>query len=366
MTDLPRVVKPFVEFPTVLRAHGFVVSPDQTISFLEGIELLGPRSVEDIRRAAIALMAIPKDREPEFDALFRAFFLGQAVPGVVEGDDDEVAAHEGTGAEEDAEAPADDDEAGQEAAVAERLGRRDFAPEDADAARRRFVRMAPSLLPRRRSYRFAPDSSGKLLDMRRTLREAAKRDGEAFVLMRRSRRTRQRRIVLLIDVSGSMQARTDETLRLAHTVARTAERVEAFTLGTRLTRVTPALRLRNEAQALARVSALVADFDGGTRIGEALRAFLAVPRYAGFARGAAVIVISDGLERGGLETLIEAVSRLRRIAWRLDWLSPLAADPGYRPETGGLASILPDLDYLGDGANPAAVVDHLLDLARPA
>ncbi len=83
MTHLPRAAQPFVEFPTVLRAHGFAVSPDQTIGFLEAIDLLGPRSVEDIRRAAVAMMSIPKEREEEFDALFRAFFLGMTVPGAV-------------------------------------------------------------------------------------------------------------------------------------------------------------------------------------------------------------------------------------------------------------------------------------------
>ena len=366
MSDLPRAARPFLEFPTILRAHGFVVSPDQTVGFLQAIDLLGPRTVEDIRRAAIALFAIPKDREAEFDALFRAFFLGQAVPGAVEGEDEDVAAHEATGEAEEIDAPDDDDEAGGEATAAERLGQRDFPAEDPDAALRRFARQAPTRLPRRRSYRFAPDRSGKLLDMRRTLRAAARRDGEAFELARRRRKTRQRRIVLLVDVSGSMQDRTDDSLRLAQAIVRTAERVEAFTLGTRLTRVTPALRIRNRDQALARASALVADFDGGTRLGEALQAFLAVPRYAGFARGAAVVVLSDGLERGGPEAMTDAARRLRRLAWRLDWLSPLAADPTYRPETGGLAAILPDLDYFGDGASPAAVVDHLLDLGRTA
>ncbi|MEO1331728.1 MAG: VWA domain-containing protein, partial [Pseudomonadota bacterium] len=112
------------------------------------------------------------------------------------------------------------------------------------------------------------------LDFRRTLRAALRRDGEAVTLLRRRRKTRMRPVVLLIDVSGSMKARTDERLAFAHALVAAGERVEVFTLGTRLTRITPELRARERGQALARVGRLVADFDGGTRIGEALAAFL--------------------------------------------------------------------------------------------
>ena len=117
---------------------------------------------------------------------------------------------------------------------------------------------------------------------------------------------------------------------------------------------------------MARVSALVADVDGGTRIGDAIGAFMAVPRYAGFARGAAVVVLSDGLERGSPAAMQDAARRLSRIAWRLDWLSPLAGSEDFAPSTSALAAILPDLDALADGATTSAVVDHLLNLARAA
>lgn len=365
MTTLPRATQPFVEFPTILRHHGFPVSPDQTIGFIEAIGLLGPRNIQDIRRAGVAMMAIQHDRQEEYDALFNAFFLGQTVEAEMEGDDEDVSAHEATGETEEIDAPDDDQDPGEDATALERLSRRDFTPEDPAEALKHLTRMAPRRLPRRRSYRYA-SGRGKLLDMRRTLREAAKRDGEVFTLSHRRRKTRQRRIVLLVDVSGSMQDRTDDAMRFAHALTRAAERVEVFTLGTRLTRVTPALRIRNIDMALDRVSALVSDIDGGTRIGEAMTAFLSVPRYAGFARGAAVIVLSDGLERGGPEAMTDAARRLGRIAWRLDWLSPLAADPTYSPETSGMAAILPHIDALADGAHVTAIVDHVLGLERAA
>lgn len=166
--------------------------------------------------------------------------------------------------------------------------------------------------------------------------------------------------MLLIDVSGSMADGTESALRLAHMLARVAERLEVFTLGTRLTRVTPALRIANPARALERASGLIADIDGGTRIGEALTAFLSVPRYAGFARGALVVMLSDGLERGEPDALIVATRRLSRMAWRLDWLSPLAVDGV--PQTVAMRAILPMLDHLGDGATTRAICDHLLTM----
>ncbi|MCV6592673.1 MAG: VWA domain-containing protein [Silicimonas sp.] len=361
MSDaLPRTVRPFVEFPTILRAHGFAVAPDQTIGFLQAIDLLGPRDMGDIRRAGLAMMAIPKEREEEFDALFRAFFLGLTATGAVETEEEPVPAHEPTGAEADGEEIDPESPPGEEAATLERLSRRGFGVgEDALTA---FQREARSRLPRRRSYRFQSDPRGRLLDMRRTLRDAARRDGEVFTLARRRRKERQRKIVLLVDVSGSMKARTEAALQFAHGLMRVAERAEVFTLGTRLTRVTPALRLRNRAQAMERLASVIADVDGGTRLGDGLAAYLSVPRYAGFARGAAVLVLSDGLERGDSGAMVEAVARLSRLAWRLDWLTPLAADPDYTPATGGISAVLPLLDHLGDGASTQAVARHVLSL----
>ncbi|MEM8646098.1 MAG: VWA domain-containing protein [Pseudomonadota bacterium] len=365
MNALPAATQPFVEFASVLRANGFSIAPDQTIGFVEAVGLLGPRGIDDVRSAAIALLAIPHEREDEFEAIFRAFFYGEVASGVFEGEDEEVEAREATGATEEEQQEPGKESPGDEAAATERLARREFAPEEPEAVLARFARLAPARLPRRRSYRHAPSPSGRMLDMRRTLRIAARQDGEVFRLERRARKTRQRGIVLLIDISGSMSDRTDISLRFAHALARAADRFEAFTLGTRLTRITPALSRRNERQALDRVTALVADMDGGTRIGEALQTFLAVPRYAGFARGALVLVLSDGLERGGSEAMSDAVVRLSRRAWRIDWLSPLAID-GEVPDTTALAAIRPHLSALSDGTDLTAITDHVLNLGQAA
>ena len=192
----------------------------------------------------------------------------------------------------------------------------------------------------------------------------AMRNGEFMRLRHRRRRLRERRIVLLIDISGSMKERTQAHLAFAHAFVRAAEHVEVFTFGTRLTRVTRALRLRDRAQALAAASLVVADWDGGTRIGEALNAFLAIPRFSSLARGAALLVLSDGLERGDPAAMVEAVARFSRLAWRTVWLSPLATGSGFAPRTAGLSAARPYLDELGEGGSLDSICVHVLELAQ--
>ena len=155
-------------------------------------------------------------------------------------------------------------------------------------------------------------------------------------------------------------------MRFAHTLAAVSDHVEIFTLGTRLTRVTRALKLRRREQALANAATLVADWDGGTRLGDALAAFLSVPRFAGFSRGALIVVLSDGLERGDPGRLVEATRALSRRAWKLVWLSPLAGDSGYVPQTAAISAIVPIIDRLGDGSGTAALCSEILTIARAA
>ena len=365
---LPRAARPFVAFPTLLRSHGFSIAPEQTVAFMAGTTLLGPRSIEDVRRAARATLAPPPERMAEFDALFSHFFEGEIALAPAEG-----------GAETEEEVRVRDEgldilelpeadqahEAGEAATAAEALSARRFAPPSQDELLRRLAREAASRLPQRRARRRRTARRGDRIALRRALRLAVRNDGELMELPRLRRRTALRPMLLLIDVSGSMKTRTDEHLRLAHRLARALPRIEIFTLGTRLTRITRALRLRQQDQALAAASSMVADWDGGTRIGDALQAFLAVPRFAGFARGAFALILSDGLERGEPDAMVDAVRRLARLAWRLDWLSPLAADPAFQPRTAGLAGSLPYIDRLGDGSSTLSIVRHILGDRHP-
>ena len=152
-----------------------------------------------------------------------------------------------------------------------------------------------------------------------------------------------------------MTAHSEATLRFAHLLTRARPKVESFCFGTRLSRVTATLKHRLPDQALARLSDLVFDFDGGTRIGASLEEFLSVSRHAALVRGAVTLVFSDGLERGDAAPMIHAVGRLARLSHRLIWVSPLAADPRYRPLTRAMTGILPVLDAVADGGDLPAL-----------
>jgi hypothetical protein len=360
----PRALAPFLAFPPALRAQGFAAAPEQLMTFLQAVSLLGPTGLPDIRRAAHAVFGPAPERKPDFDAVFDTVFLGRAFAAPATGAPEDLPQSWDAGDFDLIPEPDDEDPSGAQATVRERLFARDLAASP-DAALRAFARALPHALPRRRSRRTAP-GKGALPDARRAFREMMRKDGEITRLPARHRRMRQRRVLMLIDISGSMKAGTDDALRLAHALMQAGDRVELFTLGTRLTRVTRALRHRNAAQALSLAAGLVADWDGGTRLGEALAVFLSVPRFAGFARGALVVVLSDGLERGGPDALVAAMRRMQGLAWSTLWLTPLATTPDFRPETGALQAILPMIDRLGQGNTPQAIAREILTFAKGA
>lgn len=360
---IPRPLEPFLLFPKALRLARFAASPEQTESFIAAIGLLGPHGIADIRRAAHAVFGPGPERQGEFDALFDRVFLGHRFSAPVPGEPEDMPQSYDAGDFEMMPEAGEEEPSGAEATAAERLFSRALDAGDEDMVLRAFVRAVPSALPRRRSRRNAA-GKGRLADARRAFREMLRRDGEFTRLPTRRRLSRQRRVLLLIDVSGSMKAGTEGALRLAHALVQAGERVECFTLGTRLTRVTRALRHRSRERALTLASGLVADWDGGTRLGDALAVFLSVPRFAAHARGALAVVVSDGLERGGPEALVASMQRLRGLAWGVLWLSPLAADPAYRPETGAMRAILPLLDHLADGSDTPALAREILSFAK--
>jgi uncharacterized protein len=362
---LPRAIEPFIDFVVILRANGFAVAPEQTAAFLSAIVLLGPRDLEDIRRAGLATLGPPPERHAAYHALFDMHFLGAEGQDLPQGEEDDVVRvqEDRRGVDESISAE-QSNESGQAATRAEALVERRFAPAETGEALRRLTREAARRLPKRLSYRRWRARRGPVVDLRRTLREATRNDGEIVKLSRLKRRVRTRKALLLIDVSGSMKARTEENLRLAHALVQASLRVEVFTFGTRLTRVTRPMRLKRREQALAGAAQIVSDFDGGTRIGDALEAFLAVPRFSSYARGAVTLIVSDGLERGDPTALAAAVARLSRRAWRLSWLTPLAVGRDFRPRTEALVAIFPFVDDMVDGGSTPAIVNHVLTLGR--
>ncbi len=344
-------------FPGALRAAGLPVDPARGASFLRAVRCARLRNAADLARIGRVTLTGSREEFPVYDAVFAAWFAGS--PGVATAEP-----------EEETEGPPRDRlernglvqvaggaAAGRAASPEEIRGAKSFRAAGEDE-RRTFARLrsAFKILPEMRRRGWIPAAAGRL-DLARTAREARRSFGETLRLLSQTREVRPRRMLLLVDVSGSMKAQSELTLRFAQALTRARGQIETFTFGTRLTRVTATLRRRGGEAALARLAGTVSDFDGGTRIGEALETFLATPTNASLARGAVILVFSDGLERGDPAAMCAAVRRLARLGHRLLWVNPLAADPRYRPVTRAMAGILPDLDALVDGAD-------LVSLAR--
>jgi len=207
---------------------------------------------------------------------------------------------------------------------------------------RRLLAQAPWRMAERRTRRLTPARSGAI-DLRRTSRQAVRSSGELVRLLHKQPRIRRRPLVLLCDVSGSMERYSRQLLIFAHAVAR-REEVETFVFSTRLTRITRQLRRRDVDRALEGVGHSVHDFSGGTRIGEALHEFNRKWARRVLGHGAVVILISDGWDRGDPTLLAHELARLRRQAHRLIWLNPLLGSEGYEPLTRGMAAALPHTD----------------------
>jgi uncharacterized protein with von Willebrand factor type A (vWA) domain len=232
-----------------------------------------------------------------------------------------------------------------------------------------FATLAPRA-PRRPANRRTPWHRGDV-DAQRTLRAMLRRMGEPGEIAWRRRATRPRRVVLLVDVSGSMSAYADALLRLAHRFSHPGRGaptrpggVEVFTVGTRLTRVTRAMRMRDPERAIVAAGETVPDWSGGTRLGENLRMFMDRWGQRGLARGAVVVVFSDGWERGEAELLGEQMRRLRRVAHRVVWVNPHVGKDGYLPVQQGIVAALPHVDDLVAGHSLATFADLIEVVAR--
>ncbi len=341
--------------------HGFVralgADPGRRIAFLRAVAGATPPDITRLYwTARVTLVGDVRDIA-RFDAVFDAWFRGREASAPVAEASETQAPQPGQSGELD---PIEVREgSGRSASSLELVRRRDF-PHTPDRIPlielRRALRQAlPTIDSRRRR---AARKGG--LDVRRTLRRA--RAGEIVDFAYRHRPPRARPLLLLIDVSGSLRAHSPDFLRFAHAVVAEAPRAEAFTFGTRLTRVTPELKLRDVDHALGALSHAVLDADGGTRIGASLRRFLADPGNVSRARGAVIIVLSDGLERGDPAEMAQAVHRLARLGHRLIWWTPLGRDPAYRPVTRAMAAILPDLDRLAGARDLQTLREEVLTL----
>jgi uncharacterized protein with von Willebrand factor type A (vWA) domain len=218
-----------------------------------------------------------------------------------------------------------------------------------------LIRNLAPFLPLRRSRRLRAATRGDHFDLRRTLRSSLRTQGEPLERAWLTRRDRHRPLVLLLDVSGSMGPYARALMQFGYTAAASGGRVEVFCFGTRLTRVTRALRSRDPDRALAEAAGRVHDWEGGTRIGDSLKRLLDEYSQAAALKGAVVLICSDGLERGDPALLAAQMERLHRVAHQLIWVNPLKGSAAYEPLQRGMMAALPHVDRFMPGHNVASL-----------
>ncbi|WP_219464549.1 vWA domain-containing protein [Nonomuraea rhizosphaerae] len=334
-------------FARTLRAAGVAADHERTRNLMLALDHLDVTDPAAVYWAGRCTLCAGPDDVPRYDRCFAAYFQGRTAKETRTGATT-VTRHTAAGEEE---GQGEGEAAPGTASAAELLRHRDVA-RLTDAERAEVHRMLSMLRGRRaqrRSRRYEPAHRGAL-DQRRTIRDALKK-GEVARLRRRSHATRPRKVVLLVDVSGSMAPYAETLLRFAHALVRSEPRVtRVYSIGTRLTQITAELRHRDPGTALNEVSRTVPDWSGGTRLGEELREYLA----RSTARGAIVVIASDGWERGDPDLLGTQMARLARQAYRVIWVNPHKGYDGYRPLTGGMRAALPHLDELVAGHSLAA------------
>ena len=357
-------------FVTAVRAAGVPAGPDRAESFLRAASLVELADPERVRAAGRATLCSHPDELHRHDQVFDAWFgahdpsapgtAGQPQPLTLR----TIPPTDDGAAGQDADSDSEDDLIRAAASELELLRHRDVS-ELTPTERRLLERLLAALpirLPTRRASRATPAHRGRV-DARRTLRASLRQWGEPAWIARRRRGTRPRPVVLLLDISGSMEPYAEVLLRLAHRYLQIADSthgrhpVEVFTLGTRLTRLTRALQHREVDEAMRAAARAVPDFSGGTRLGETLQAFTDRWGRRGLARGAVVVIFSDGWERGDPALLGEQVSQLNRLAHRLVWVNPHRGRVGYQPVQSGIVAVLPHLDAFVAGHSLAAYTE---------
>lgn len=353
-----------VAFSRVLRGAGLTVPTSSTIAFAEALTHTGLDDRDTTYWAGRAtLVRRPEDHEL-FDRAF-AVFWEHAAAGAIESPDEEpigitLAIDDDSldGDDADAAEASDDPVIELRFSATEVLRQKDFADYTADELHEAQALMARLRLvgSPRRSLRLTTSSTRTSRpDLRRTVRSAMRSGGEPIRRHHLRPGTRNRRLVLLLDVSGSMEPYARALIRFVHAAVAGRQKVEAFALGTRLTRLTRELSSRDPDEALRRSARRVSDYGGGTRLGDGLRVFNDDWGQRGMARGAIVVVLSDGWDRGDPEVLGEQMQRLHRVAHKVIWVNPLKVTPGYAPLARGMAAALPHIDAFVEGHSLDAI-----------
>ena len=368
MSDLAELV---AAFAGRLRAAGLAVGPDRATRFAAAVQVADPVTANDLYWCGrVTLLADPSEIRT-YDAVFAEVFAGTTPLEPAESRSPAVRLRAST--TDTTGGGGDHGEMEGEAypalaAAAERLAQRDFAtlsPDELAALTALMRRLRLATAPRP-SRRFEAAARGRRVDLRTTLRRAQRTGGFPVHLARRRARPRLRRLVVLCDISGSMEPYARALLQLVYAAASSGgPRAEVFTFATRLTRLTKILAKVRPEVALERAGAAAPDWSGGTRIGEALKAFLDRYGARGMARGAVVLIISDGWETGDAQQLGRQMQRLSRLAYRIVWANPRTASPRYQPLVAGMAAAWPYCDAVVSAHSLVALDPLLHAIATP-
>lgn len=358
-----------VGFGRYLRARDLPVGTGRILTFCRAAAALAPLDRERLYWAGRTTLVARPEHFDAYDDAFASYF------GRTDGDDalrrllervepprPDEARDAATGARPEVagweQAPEDEAPEGEDvlhlvASGVEVLRRKSFdaMSEDERLRAARMIRRIAVTIPMRKARRLRAARAGAALDMRRTLRRSLRTHGDPLDRAWRARRAKLRPLVLVLDVSGSMSAYARALVQFGYAAMRAGQRVEVFCFGTRLTRVTRALKSADPDAALGGVAATVVDWSGGTRIGDSLKQLVDGYGQTASLRGAVCVVCSDGLERGDPELLDAQMARLARLAHKVVWVNPLKGDPRYEPLARGMAAALPHVDTFLSGHN---------------
>jgi uncharacterized protein with von Willebrand factor type A (vWA) domain len=350
-----------VAFTGELRRAGLPVGSGDVLAFTAAMARLDPTDLVDLYWGGRTTIVTRRDHIPVYDRVFRRFFLdeGEDLPEPFRRTAHSAPEAQATLIVPETEPGTHGEEEGLTqlglvASEADVLRNKAFSACTADemASLRRIISRLRLTPPRRRTRRTTRARQGRLPDPRRTMRETMRAHGEPSHLFWRRRRPKQRPLILILDVSGSMADYSRNLLQFAHSARRANARVEAFCFGTRLTRITRALQRRRVDDAMEQAARTVFDWEGGTRIGDSLEMFLRGWGRRGLCRGGIVVICSDGLDRGDPQVLASAMQRLARLCHRVVWLNPHRGDNRhYRPNTLGMLAAAPHIDALLSGHN---------------
>ncbi len=351
------IVGHVVTFGRVLREAGLEIGPGRLTDALRALDAVDLASRDDVYFSLRQTMVSRHDELAIFDRAFEAWFLREPVlpPARHEPVEPALRVVEVAAGEEGSEGEDERDDEPVEVGASrlELLRDKDFAEltEDELLRVRDLIGRIARTRPLRRSRRTRRDPLGESLDVRGMIRHSLRTGGDPVERPLRARKEVPRRLVLLCDVSGSMDSYARVLLLFLHAAVGAGRGVEAFAFGTRLSRLTPDLAAHDPAAAIARCTAEVVDWGSGTRIGASLREFNEVYGRRGMSRGAIVVIASDGWEREDPMLVAREMARLARAAYAVIWVNPLKGNPDYQPLAGGMRAALPFVDRFIAGHN---------------